>query len=264
MEKTDNQILNEVVGNVLTFTVPSGYSYTIREQNGNDDDIISNPAEASNLMGLLKFIVAIVVKTDFTPSGVLSIEEALDMPILDRYCILFKSRIFSIGKELEFEHDWGEKLGKFNYTQDLEDFVYDYDKIPTPESLDAKKDAIPYYPLGKKSTDIEVALPSGEVVRFDLLTPRGEIYLLELPVEQRTKNKELVARNLRLSVEGKWERVFNFARFTVKDMMVLRKQVAAVDPLFLGNTEIVHPYNPEMVEKIPILGITGFFFPGEI
>ena len=39
----ENDFLN---ARKLEFTVPSGYKYVIREQNGADDDILSNPVEA--------------------------------------------------------------------------------------------------------------------------------------------------------------------------------------------------------------------------
>lgn len=35
-------------GKKLTFKLPSGYEVTIREQNGEDDDILSNPVDAKH------------------------------------------------------------------------------------------------------------------------------------------------------------------------------------------------------------------------
>lgn len=264
MSQMNPELVEEVIGNTLTFIAPSGYSYTIREQNGNDDDILSNPAEAESLMNLIKFVMAIVVNTDYTPNGKLTLDQALDMPSLDRYCIILKSRIFSIGRELEFSHNWGEKLGTVNYSQDLEEFVFDYSKEPTPEILAAKKEAIPYYPMGKVTKDIEVITPSNKRVKFDVLTPRGESYIMELPLDRRTKNAELIARNLRLEVNGKMEKVTNFSIFSVADMRAIRKEVNMVDPIFMGNTEITHPSNPDLIRTISIMGIPDFFFPEEI
>ena len=57
----------------LTFVAPSLNEYTIREQNGADEDILTNPVDIANLMNLSKFIAAIVVKTTATPSGKLTI-----------------------------------------------------------------------------------------------------------------------------------------------------------------------------------------------
>jgi hypothetical protein len=105
----------------LTFTVPSGNLVTIREQNGADDDILSNPVEATNLMNLSRFISGIILKSTYK-QGRLTVDEVHNLPVLDRYCIIINSRIFSLGEELEFTQDWGPNGGKVAYTQDLREF----------------------------------------------------------------------------------------------------------------------------------------------
>ena len=103
----------------LKFVTPSGHLVSIREQNGADDDILSNPVEASNLMNLSRFISAIVVEADYYENGKLTVEQAHNLPVLDRYAILFNSRIFSLGEILDFDYDWKENGGKASYEQDL-------------------------------------------------------------------------------------------------------------------------------------------------
>ena len=44
------------------FTGPSGFEYEIREQNGADEDILSNLSDMKTLMNLTKFIAAIVIR----------------------------------------------------------------------------------------------------------------------------------------------------------------------------------------------------------
>lgn len=105
------------------FITPSGYKFSIREQNGADEDILSNPMDVRNLMNLTKFIQAIVVDTDFTPTRRLTVEDADRIPLNDRYCILFQSRIFSLGDEVEFEYDWGQEGGKQVYGQSLSEML---------------------------------------------------------------------------------------------------------------------------------------------
>ena len=255
-------------GHKLEFTAPSGYKYTIREQNGADDDILSNPVEAQQLMNISRFIAGIVVSTDFMgkTNGRLTPEEVHNlMPALDRYCILMQSRIFSIGKELDFEHDWGKnKGGIVNYSQDLEEFLFDYSKMPTNEELEAKPNAIPYYPQQKVTKDITFTIGSGKELMFDLLTAQGESYVVNLPLEKGTKNQNLIARNLRVKVDGKWEKVTSFHIFSVKDMIEIRSNVLGLDPIFNGITTIENPNVPGMSEQISVVAIKGFFYPGEI
>ena len=114
------------------FTAPSGFKYSIREQNGADEDILSNPMDSKNLMNLTKFIQAIVVDTDFTPNRRLTVEDADSIPLNDRYHIIFMSRIFSLGEEVDFEYNWGQNGGVVSYGQPLKEMVFeDYGTLPT-------------------------------------------------------------------------------------------------------------------------------------
>ena len=113
----------------IQFTAPSKHIYEIREQNGEDEDILSNPLEMRTLMHLSRYISAIVIKTTFTNSGKLTVEDALNLPLLDRYCILIKARIFSIGPELNFDYSWGKSV--IQYEEDLNKYVFDKPTIIT-------------------------------------------------------------------------------------------------------------------------------------
>ena len=245
------------------FTAPSGFNYTIREQNGEDEEILSNRADARNLMNITKFIASIVVSTNFTESGHLLVNDVLSLPLLDRYAILFQSRIFSLGETVTFEYDWG-KNNKVTYEQDLREFLFDdYSQVPTEEELEAKPDAIPYYPTSLynngSAKDNELKLSSGKVVLWDYLDGNGEAFILNLPENKATRNSDLLARNLRLIVDGKPEKVTNFKLFSVKDMAEMRKGIISQDPTFEGFTEIENPSTGERT-KYPILASPTFFF----
>lgn len=245
------------------FVTPSGHMVTIREQNGADDDILSNPVEAQNLMNLSRFISAIVVKADYYENGKLTVDQAHSLPVLDRYAILFNSRIFSLGETLDFDYDWKENGGKASYEQDLREFIFDYSKTPTEEELMAKPNAIPFYPGEKKITDFEITTRSGKSLLFDLLTAKGEAWAANLLLEKQTRNVGLMARNLRLKVGEKYEAVSNFSMFSVKDMADIRAMVNTYDPMFMGTTEIENPTTKEKVE-VSVVAMSGFFYPGEI
>ncbi len=245
------------------FVTPSGHKVVIREQNGADDDILSNPVEASNLMNLSRFISSIVVKADYYENGKLTVDQAHSLPVLDRYAILFNSRIFSLGETLDFDYDWKENGGKASYEQDLREFIFDYSKAPTEEELMAKPNAIPFYPGEKKIVDFEITTRSGKTLLFDLLTAKGEAWAANLPLEKQTRNVGLMARNLRLKVGDKYEAVSNFSMFSVKDMVDIRTVVNTYDPVFLGTTEIENPTTHEKIE-VSVVAMSGFFYPGEI
>lgn len=245
------------------FIGPSGTTYEIREQNGEDEEILSNEADVKNLMNITKFIAGIVVNTTFTESGKLTIKDALNLPLLDRMAIIFQSRIFSLGDIINFEYDWSddkEKEDKVLYEQDLKEFLFDdYSKVPSDEELEAKPDAIPYYPDIKQLKDNELILSTGKVLRWDHLDGNGEIYLINLTPKERTRNSKLLARNLRLQVDGNWDKVTNFRLFSVREMAEMRNEILSKDPEFLGTTDILHPDSNQVV-KYPIMMAPTFFY----
>lgn len=242
------------------FNSPAGYFYVIREQNGADEDILSNPMDVRNLMNITKFISAIIVDTNFTKSGKLTIEDADRIPLNDRYLIIFQSRIFSLGEEVEFEFDWGMQGGKISYAQDLREFIFnDYTQFPTEKELEEKPNAIPYYPEVNKVADYTLQLSSGKIVKFDLLTGAGERYIITLPQEKQTRNAALMARNLHLDVDGKFEKVENFSLFSVRDMAEIRKGVFEMDPVFTAEADVENPSTGQ-IEKYPIMLASSFFY----
>ena len=44
--------METIFGNQMTFTLPSGKVVTIREQNGADDDVLSNPMHAKDMINI--------------------------------------------------------------------------------------------------------------------------------------------------------------------------------------------------------------------
>lgn len=245
------------------FIAPSGYSYTIREENGEDEEILSNPANAKGLMNITNFISAIVVGTDYTKSGKLTVNDALDMPLLDRYTILFQSRVFSLGNEVDFTYTWPGDTTPTYYSQDLHEMLLDYSDIKE-EEVNEKPNAIPFYPDRERCREInfkgyEYNLKSGKVIKFDLMDGNAEKALITLPVEKQTRNSDLIARNLHLLVGDRWERVERFHLFSIKDMAEIREIVSTIDPVFQGTTDIENPRTGEKA-KYSIIGAPRFFF----
>lgn len=260
----ENQTL---YGKEFTFKLPSGYEVTIREQNGEDDDILSNPVDAKTFMNLSKFISGIVIDTDMTANRLLTPEDVQKMPSLDRYAIMINSRIFSLGETLEFKYSWDGpadgQVREVEYEVNLrEEFLFDYGTIPSMEEMEAKPNAIPFYPVSKQSSEIHFTTKSGKEMCFDLLNAKGEAYVLNLPASERTKNQELVARNLKLKVGDKYELVKNFRMFNPIDMMDIRSTIKGFDPLFHGTTQIEDSETGQKI-MVPVMAVDNFFYPRE-
>lgn len=261
----------------MAFTLPSGYSCEIREQNGEDEEVLSNPASIKNFMNINEFIAGIVTHTDFTASGKLLVQDVLKLPLLDRAVILINSRIFSLGEELEFNYKWprpenSKEQAEFIYTQNLHDYIFDdYSKKPTEKEIEDKPDAVPYYlteedvdhPGKVKLTDLQLTLSSGKEVMWDVATASSEQYLMKLGIDNVSRNKDLIARNLRLKVDGNWETVQNFKLFSVRDMAEIRKEITVMDPTFTGSTDIEDPITNNKTQ-VSILSVPAFFYLTEV
>lgn len=250
-----------------TFVAPSGTEYTIREQNGQDEEVLTNMGEIKKGMNINNFLYGIIMKSS-KKAGKLSMEEILSIPLLDRSCILIQSRIFSIGENLEFSFSWPniqnpDKPREFEYELDLHEYLFeDYGnpEAVTEEMLSEKPKGIPFYPVRQDSKYYVFELRSGKKIRFYLADGHSEMYIMKLPDDQKTRNTDLIMRGLELQVEGKWERVFNFALFSTKDMRELRKHVNSVDPTADLTTTVTDPETGAQ-EEVPIMGLTSFFFP---
>lgn len=247
----------------IKFHVPSGHEFEIREQNGEDEDILSNPREMRTLLHLSRFIAAITVRSTYTASGKLTMKDALNLPLLDRYCILLQSRIFSLGETLEFDYQWAPNRS-VKYEEDLTNYLFeDYSQAPSEEEMEAKPYAIPLYPDPSIIDGKEFTLSSGKKIFWQAANGNTEQTILKLSDEKRTRNAELMARNLMLDVDGKFEKVQNFTLFSVRDMAEIRKLVNTYDPAFQGISDIEDPETGQTAQY-PILAAPGFFFLTEL
>lgn len=247
----------------LSFVAPSGYEYTIREENGEDEEILSNTADVRGLMNITKFIASIVTATNFTKSGKLTIQDALEVPMLDRQLILIKNRIFSLGKDVPFTYQWPNS-NKVAYEQDLNELIYDdYTVEPSEEEVEVKEGALPLYPNRELLTehhfkDIPIILSSGKELLFDILNGEAEKLSVKL-MDQSNRNTDFYLRNLRLKVDDKYIVVQNFKKFSIKEMAELRAYITELDPVWPGTTKIENPSTGETLDY-PIMASPRFFF----
>lgn len=261
-------------GHLYDLLLPCGNKVTIREQNGNDDDIISsfNKGEIeSNPFN--RFVASLIVKHDFpfTKNEKLSINDVLQIPLRSKYFIIIASRIFSIGETLIFEWDWKNGDKPVEYEDNLSDYLWDYEiTFPEPgDPLYHKERIKPYTKRKEEGVDAEhifdrvFELNSGKIVKFNLMNGKGENYLLKLPIEKRSANAELKARDLSIWIEDKYIKIETFKGFTSREMAEIRRVVDSQDSVFDGLTTIENPYSGEE-SQLPLLHIPDFFFPREI
>jgi len=238
-----------------SITVPSGDVYIIREQTGADDDIVSNmsngEADAINL-----FIAGII---SAGPDGKrLTKGDVEDMLLRDKYSILIHSRIFSLSDSLSFDYDWGDG-DIHSYTEDIARFVWDYSK-PAPEKGDANYSPVRFKKYPNNVKDFVLTLKSGKEIRFKFLDGKGELYLLKLKENERTINKQLIARGFSVKKDDKFVVVKNFSFFNAREMAEIRGYMDEQDAPPVADVVIENPFNGESI-NLPLIALKDFFFP---
>lgn len=260
METANIEGLKEVHGNIKELLTPSGDHIIIREQNGNDDDVLSNTKSARDGSSFNLFIQSIIVHSS-KHNGMLSLDEVIKLPLRDKYFILIASRILSLGEELSFKYNWGTESepDEQHYTEDLSLYLWDYDKeFPDENSPDHFVERIRPYPT--KDTFMEFETPSGKTVRIDYLNGEGEKYLLGLGENDFSVNSILKARNIRLKQGDTYIPVKNFSVFSASDMRDIRSSVMEYDKEVNIMSELTHPTTGEKTQ-VSLIALPDFFFP---
>lgn len=265
--KQVSQAMNH--GQTLKFTLPSlKYWVEIREQNGADDDILSNEALAKDLTNLDVFISSLVLNTNLPVASNKKTLSASDVKLLalrDKYYIVFMSRIHTIGDVVRIKYDWGQNNGgQVEYIVNLrEEFIWNFDMdFPEEGSSNYLKSLIKPYDTDPYEL-LEFTLVTGKHLRFKPLNGESEKYLMKLNIDQQTKNSEIKARSLQLNMDSDWIKIENFQMFTKKEMIEINSYVSVLDPNMNANTELENPKDGSIL-NYPVIATVDFFFPEEI
>lgn len=230
--------------NTLPIILPSGRTVTIREQNGDDDEILSKLVDASDGSNIANFLSAIIVQPRLTP------EDFLKWPVNDRYLVLLESRIFSLGETLNFDHTCqNTKCGKSTpFTEDLKNFRVGAKDGPKPYPKD----------MGEW---VNLTLSSKKEIRYKYLDGAGEKIILAASENAINKNLELTARSFQFKDEtNKWITVERFNIFNAREMAEIRKSYMAQDPPYQG-ISLLRCQHCGNVSTINIYAQVDFFYP---
>ena len=263
--QTDQEQAKELLWGVTKELLsPSGRLFTIREQNGDDDDLLSNGVLQKDLSNQNRFIQSIVIKAD-TPSGLLTNADMDNMLLKDKYFLMFASRIHSMGPIVDFTYDWKTDGGLMEYDDDISKYIWDYSKeFPTKGSEDYFEYRMEPYTADANSIH-EITLDSGKKLTFECLKVKDEKLMLKLDKNQLTINREILQRNLKLKMpNGEFTKVQNFRFFSKKDMMQIHKAMNQIDSPFAPLTKIESPKEGVYPVYFPIITSPHFFFPEEI
>lgn len=246
----------------LTIVLPSGATHIIREQNGDDDEILSKIKYTNDGEAMARFIAAITIKdgTGKKPN----FEDILTWPSNDVYVTLLKSRINSLGNGVEFSMICPKENceTETSYSEDLSKFDWDYSKpFPTNQSKLYKPFACKPYPEGTKKEFILVT-SSGKKIKWNLLDAASAKLILELPEDNLSRNIQLTMRKASIETGGKFMLLTHFGLLSARDMTELRKDIGIKDPEFPFYSHVTCS-NPKCKFKsqIPVPSQSTFFFP---
>lgn len=236
--------------------VPSGRTFIIREQNGADDEVITSflNSDDNELVVLDRFLTNLVLHevVDNEKNEVL-LSDVQNLLVRDKYALLIKSRIFSLGESLKFSHKFYPEDVEEEFVEDLRNYVWDYTKpFPKKGEVDYDRHRIPPY---ESTSPLLYSLSSGKQISFELLTAKGEANLASGP---QHINRELQVR--KISSGTPLQEVNNFEVFSARDMAEIRAKVREHDFLTPLTTEFDNPVTGEEV-SIPLLSLPDFFFP---
>lgn len=267
MEKDEIKKYIDLYGSVKETVGPSGHKFLIREQNGEDDNLLSSNSISKEQNNLNLFIMSIVVWTDLFPEKHFNIKNINQLLMKDKYFILFSSRIFSIGPNMKFSFNWGDdKGGNQDYSEDLSKYLWDFSDLennPIPKEGEEGYFEYRMKPYHDNAYEkIETILSSGKKLRFKMMDTEGEAKLMKKGGEVN-KNDDLLSRGLELHLDGQWTGVQSFKFFSKKDMIELQSKISTLEKPFFGFSEIENPFNND-VQVYPLIIDPAFFFPLEI
>lgn len=223
-------------GDIKQITLPSGNVVSVREINGEDEALLQDNSE--DILGLDRFLTAIV-QYDGNVKRKPYIADIQDWLPMDRYYAIFKIRLISQGKEMDIHNECSnDKCGhEQDYQIDLSTFDAD---LGNPDVIPGK-DAVPRYPLGNQRT-VEMVTSSSKVVRYEILTSKGEVDFLELPEQDQTTKELLKIRNASMKDQsGTYILLKSFQQFSSIEMREIRKSIDENDGSWAPIEKLVCP-----------------------
>lgn len=239
----------------------SGKILTIRENNGEDESILSEMKNVLTGKNTTDYLVRIL--SENTPP--LTEKDVDELFEIDRQGLLFHARLLSLGNTFILDHECQNQDCKkpFKWTEDLSEYITGPTEDRTPEELPwLNAQVIPTLPLGEK-TEYEIVLSSGKRVKLKILTGSLQKKKLANP-DSLNINTKLLYRELSLqNPQGIWEVSTHFSMYSSKDLMEIRAAQQKNDPVWNPLSKNICPHCKQE-NVIEIMGNPSFFFPSEI
>lgn len=252
------------IGPTETVYLPDGFIVTIRERNGDDEDILSKVKDNKDNTAINNFLASIITEPKLTP------KQIGEMKIKNKYYLLFRSRMQSLGAKVVFKHTFTgdeDKTKEAFFDEDLPNWDWDFSKpyidFPfKPENPGYFKYKCKPYPDGTREQDMfESSTTSGKKYRMKYLTGDGETKTLKKQQNELSINDKLRVRDFQIQMSsGAWQTIERFNMLSSRDMAEIRTKLEEMDSPFDLMVETVNPLTGSQ-EFISMFLKEDFFFP---
>lgn len=245
--------------------LPDGRIVTVRETDGDDDDLLSRLGDVLTGENIFHLLASITLNDQLLGRRP-TIEDIKAWPSNNKLYLVFKQRLMNHGNVLKFHHtcqadscsDYINSVAR-EYNDDLEQFDGD---LANEEWESKNLFAIRKYKKGATES-VEFKTASGKELRFKILTSILEKKGLETNEDNTSRNTKLVVRELEIKVKEKWLRVHKFNIFSSKEASEVRAKVIEYDNPF----EPVIKFkcvNCKQPYQLPLFSIPTFYFPEDM
>jgi hypothetical protein len=238
--------------------MPSGFLCTIRESNGEDEDLLSRMKDTQDGTAMHKYLANIITQCEKYP--IISDKVIATWRVRDIYYLLYRSRLLTHGNEVFFDHTFqdGTSVRMKEYLS-VYDVNLNIEKPPVFNQAGYDRRKIQPYTI---DTDYAQATTStGKVYRFKLLTGEDEIKSLGLDSMNLSINDKMRLRGFELKDSaGNWRVIERFNVLSARETSEIRATLDRIDPEFMLICELKHPSKP-IKEEVSLFAVPGFFFP---
>jgi hypothetical protein len=260
MKPQENELLPIFKGQEVSMLCPDTRNITIRETNGNDDEILSNLQDFMTGDNFYKFLSDITLN-DSVLGKKPSVDDVYKWPVNTINFVLVKQRVLNHGPLLEFsrtcQNPKCKQVNEFEHNLEEENLA-DLSK-PVEPGLDNGRDRIIPYPMGADPM-VEFKTSSGKKFRFKILTGELEKKSLDDAPDAAHQNTKLTMRELEVYNAGSWLLLTSFHGISSREMAEIRANVNKFDTSFSPQVDCTCPKcgNPDVVS---LFTLPGFYFP---
>lgn len=244
--------------------LPHGLRITIKEHNGEDEDVLSRLGDVDEGISYSKFLSRIITGSNIPDKQNFTTDDINEWPEASKYVALVESRILSIGDMLDFKLKCQDaKCGHESpYSVDLKEYSHDLSQgNPSPDD--------PHYSSKPKlfldyREKYSATMKDGKEITWTPLTSLSGMKLTKKERDDINHGDAFRIRNLTYKAEnGEVITITNFRMFTARQMAEIRGLIKEKE-FDYDLTAYCKCDKCKKINTIAIFNLHDFFFPAGI